>query len=58
RYNKDMIKYKVHEEVLEPCNQIKLSISKKKMPETDRLDDISKVRLQKLLSMYETDYKF
>ncbi|KAI8095561.1 hypothetical protein BDF21DRAFT_457849 [Thamnidium elegans] len=57
-YNKNMIKDKNHEEVLEPCNQIKLSISKKKMSETDRLYDISKVRLQTLLSMYETDYKF
>lgn len=35
-YNKDMIKDKVREEVLEPLNEIKLSIFKKKMPETDR----------------------
>ncbi|KAG2228599.1 hypothetical protein INT48_007085 [Thamnidium elegans] len=57
-HNKDVIKDKVREEVLEPCNQIKLSISKKKTLETDRLDNISKVKLQTLLSMYETDYKF
>ncbi|GAA5817226.1 hypothetical protein MFLAVUS_010769 [Mucor flavus] len=57
-YSKDMIKEKIHEEVLKPCNQIKLAIAKKKMSETDTLDNTSKIKLQTLLSMYNTDYKF
>ncbi|GAA5811180.1 hypothetical protein MFLAVUS_004611 [Mucor flavus] len=57
-YSKDMIKEKIHKEVLKPCNQIKLAIAKKKMPETHTLDNTSKIKLQTLLSMYDPDYKF
>ncbi|GAA5801467.1 hypothetical protein HPULCUR_006913 [Helicostylum pulchrum] len=56
--SKDLIKEKVREEIYKPRNQIKLSIAKKEMSVTDTLDNISKVKLQTLLSMYDTDYKF
>ncbi|GAA5814496.1 hypothetical protein MFLAVUS_007993 [Mucor flavus] len=57
-YSKDMIEEKIHEEVLKSYNQIKLAIAKKKMPETDTLDNTSKIKLQILLSMYDPDYEF
>lgn len=57
-YNKDVIRNKVRKEVLEPCKQIKLSVSKKKTPTTMELNNVSKEKIQAILSMYDTDYTF
>ncbi|GAA5816658.1 hypothetical protein MFLAVUS_010188 [Mucor flavus] len=52
-YNKDVIQNKVGKEVLEPCKQIKLSVSKKKMPTTMELNNVSKEKIQAILSMIQ-----
>ncbi|KAG1085802.1 hypothetical protein G6F42_021245 [Rhizopus arrhizus] len=52
------IKEAIREKTYRPCNQVKLAITKKEMPEVGLLDDQSRTQLNGLLSSYPEDYTF
>ncbi|KAG0846692.1 hypothetical protein G6F17_013212 [Rhizopus arrhizus] len=52
------IKEAIREKICRPCNQVKLAITKKEMPEVGLLDDQSRTQLNGLLSSYPEDYTF
>ncbi|KAG0995099.1 hypothetical protein G6F63_006997 [Rhizopus arrhizus] len=52
------IKEAIRKKIYRPCNQVKLAIAKKEMPEIGLLDDQSRTRLNGFLSSYPEDYTF
>ncbi|CEP17069.1 hypothetical protein [Parasitella parasitica] len=52
------IKQAIRKNVYQPCNQVKLAITKKNMPEAGLLDDKSVTQLNEFFSMYAVDYAF
>ncbi|KAG0950664.1 hypothetical protein G6F66_004561 [Rhizopus arrhizus] len=52
------IKEAIREKLYRPCNQVKLAIAKKEMPEVDLLHDQSRTQLNAFLSSYSEDYTF
>ncbi|CEP15153.1 hypothetical protein [Parasitella parasitica] len=52
------IKQAIRKNVYQPCNQVKLAITKKNMPESGLLDDKSVTQLNEFFSMYAVDYTF
>ncbi|KAG0821505.1 hypothetical protein G6F26_011539 [Rhizopus arrhizus] len=52
------IKEATREKIYRPCNQVKLAIAKKEMPEVGFLDDQSRTQLNGFLSSYPEDYTF
>jgi hypothetical protein len=46
------------EKIYRPCNQVKLAIAKKEMPEVGLLDDQLRTQLNGFLSSYPKDYTF
>jgi hypothetical protein len=52
------IKEATRKKIYRPCNQVKLSIAKKEMPEVSLLDDQSRTQLNGFLSSYPEDYAF
>ncbi|KAG1537694.1 hypothetical protein G6F46_010207 [Rhizopus delemar] len=53
-----VIKETIRKKIYRPCNQVKLAISKKEMPEAGLLDDRSRTQLNDFLSSYPEDYTF
>ncbi|KAG1480049.1 hypothetical protein G6F57_005650 [Rhizopus arrhizus] len=52
------IKEATRKKIYGPCNQVKLAIAKKEMPEVGLLDDQSRTQLNDFLSSYSEDYTF
>ncbi|KAG1291164.1 hypothetical protein G6F66_008042 [Rhizopus arrhizus] len=52
------IKKASRKKIYRPCNQVKLAIAKKEMPEVGLLDDQSRTQLNGFLSSYSEDYTF
>ncbi|KAG1505912.1 hypothetical protein G6F53_010071 [Rhizopus delemar] len=52
------IKEAIRKKIYRPCNQVKLAIAKKEMPEVGLLDDQSRTQLNDFLSSYPEDYTF
>ena len=52
------IKEAFRKKIYRPCNQVKLAIAKKDMPEVGLLDDQSRTQLNGFLSSYTEDYAF
>jgi hypothetical protein len=52
------IKEATRKKIYRPCNQVKLAIAKKEMPEFSLLDDQSRTQLNGFLSSYPEDYAF
>ncbi|KAG1270104.1 hypothetical protein G6F63_011470 [Rhizopus arrhizus] len=52
------IKEAIREKIYRHCNQMKLAIAKKEMPEVGLLDDQSRTQLNGFLSSYPEDYTF
>lgn len=52
------IKQAIRENVYQPCNQVKMAIKKKNMPEAGLLDDQSITQLNEFFSMYAVEYTF
>jgi hypothetical protein len=56
--SKEAIKEAIRKKVYDPCNQVKLAVTKKEIPEVGILDDKSRSQLKTLLSSYPKDYTF
>ncbi|EIE84513.1 hypothetical protein RO3G_09223 [Rhizopus delemar RA 99-880] len=52
------IKEAIRKKIYQPCNQVKLAIAKKEMPEVGLLDDKLRTQLNGFLSSYPEDYTF
>ncbi|KAG0765925.1 hypothetical protein G6F24_004031 [Rhizopus arrhizus] len=52
------IKEAIRKKIYRPCNQVKLAIAKKEMPEVGLLDDQSRTQLNSFLSSYPENYTF
>ncbi|KAG1042688.1 hypothetical protein G6F43_011834 [Rhizopus delemar] len=52
------IKEAIRNKIYRPCNQVKLAIAKKEMPEVGLLDDQSRTQYNDFLSSYPEDYTF
>ncbi|KAG1038652.1 hypothetical protein G6F43_012661 [Rhizopus delemar] len=52
------IKEAIRKKIYRPCNQVKLAIAKKEMPEVGLLDDRSRTQLNDFFSSYPEDYTF
>ncbi|KAG0868071.1 hypothetical protein G6F16_008301 [Rhizopus arrhizus] len=52
------IKEAIRKKIYRPCNQVKLAIAKKEMPEIGLLDDQSRMQSNGFLSSYPEDYTF
>jgi hypothetical protein len=52
------IKEATQKKIYRPCNQVKLAIAKKEMPEVGLLDDQSRTQSNGFLSNYSEDYTF
>ncbi|KAG1367330.1 hypothetical protein G6F61_013004 [Rhizopus arrhizus] len=52
------IKEATRKKIYRPCNQVKLAIAKKEMPEVGLLDDQSRTQLNDFFSSYSEDYTF
>ncbi|KAG1447675.1 hypothetical protein G6F55_011001 [Rhizopus delemar] len=52
------IKEAIRNKIYRPCNQVKLAIAKKEMPEVGLLDDQSRTQSNDFLSSYPEDYTF
>jgi hypothetical protein len=52
------IKEAIRKKIYRSCNQVKLAIAKKEMPEVGLLDDQSRTQLNDFLSSYSEDYTF
>ncbi|KAG1038925.1 hypothetical protein G6F43_012612 [Rhizopus delemar] len=52
------IKEVIRKKIYQPCNQVKLAISKKEMSKVGLLDDRSRTQLNDFLSSYPEDYTF
>jgi Arc/MetJ-type ribon-helix-helix transcriptional regulator len=53
-----VIKEAIRKKIYRPCNEVKLAIVKKEMPEVGLLDDQSRTQLNGFLSSYREEHTF